>query len=884
MKFVFLTLFVCIILLAACATIERPHEISVAPAWSTANPSSIPYDIRRRQFAKGNLVANPGFEDGRWLKRDSDDAFRLAGWETTGRHIRWVERESAPDAVDAQSSGRRCINITRARANEIDAAEGIISDYIPVIPGNYDFTYRVRLHDIVSNKHRLGVRLYDAIVVKVLFFDENRQPLDPACLNPVSGGLIDNSNKSFSFSNFWRIERFPWGKVRGRSYNYPFSEGDIPDRTRYVRLFFGLKGTGSLWLDDIYFGYSKWNFTALERFKPFFNRRLTLTETLIPTPKHVHAVDTITYYHANDSPAALPVIVLPENPTPGDRSAATLLQTRISAVLPAATPGENDNHANIRIVENDDAEVDLSASALIISIGSNRVVQKVRPDLPLQAVRGHTQGYVIKAERFGRGHVLFLMGVTPVGNYYAATTAVQLFENDRFVYHNATIVDYPDFSGRSYVFKSWRREAELQRDLDAVDRMSSYKLNKVYVGYDRAKKNWYQPDDLFRRGLAEAGRRFKANGVMQLAVMVNPYSHFPMEAAQKDLSNALRHTWTHSSPESLKTLKDVYRIGLDAGADTIMLLADDFVPHVGANRQQYALYTAEDRRRFVNLQNAQAYVINRLKTWLDDAYPGTRLEFCPPWYSNEHIDRSDGKAEPYLEELAFQIPRDVAILWTGPTIRSLSIDMADLHRFRSLIGRWPMLWDNTLYARNIETKRYGGYTTYYPGKVSMCNLFEPYDTDMSGNFQQYSDSRQKYTNGKAYSEIYRIKYATVADYEWNTGAYHPERSLWNVLIRTYGPEGAETLIRFSDAYYRVYGICMRMEEDDDASAYLTAGEDSMARLDDCLLDVSRILSRHEALLKELRQFRDRQKKRIDRLARSARTESPSAQDAGSPPA
>ena len=872
MKSAVLPLFSCIIILAACSTIERTHKIPVASAWSAANPSSVPYDVRRRQLAKGNLVTNPAFEDGRWLKTGSDNLFRLMGWKTVGRHIHWVDQDSSPDAFEAQQSGRRCINITRAQANETDEAEGIISDYIPVIPGNYDFTYRVRLHDIMSNKYRLGVRLCDAIVVNVLFFDEDRQPLDPARVNPVSGGLLDNSDKSYSFSNFWRIERFPWGKVRGRSYNYPFSEGDIPDRTCYVRLFFGLKGTGSVWLDDIYFGYSKWNFTALERFKPFFNRRLTLAETLIPTPKHVHELDAITYYHAQDPTAYLPVIVLPENPTPADRSAATLVQTKLGAVLTAAIPGGVDNHKNIKIVEKDYGEEDLIASKLIISIGNNRVFQTVQPELPMQSVQGNAQGYVIKAERFGGGHVLFLMGIKSIGNYYAATTAVQLFENDRFVYHNATVVDYPDFLGRSYVFKNWRSEDELQRDLDAVAGMSFYKLNKVYAGYDRAKKNWYQPDDLFRRGLAEAGRQFKENGAMHLAVMVNPYSHFPMEAAQEELSDALRYTWTHSSPESLETLKDVYRIGLDAGADTIMLLSDDFVPHVGANRRHYALFTDEDRRRFVNLQNAQAYVINRLKAWLDSEYPGTRLEFCPPWYSNEHIDRSDGKAESYLEELAFQIPRDVAIMWTGPTIRSLSIDMADLHRFSSLIGRWPMLWDNTLYARNMEAKRYGGYATYYPGKVTMCNLFEPYDTDMPGNFQQYSDSRQKYTNGKAYSEIYKIKYATVADYEWNTSAYHPERSLWNVVSRTYGPACARELIRFSDAYYHVYGICMRMEKEGDASAYLAIGKDSIARLDDSFLNISRTLSKHEALLNELRQFRDRQKKRFDRLTHGVRPE------------
>ena len=243
MKSVVLPLFSCIIILAACSTIERTNKIPVASAWSAANPSSVPYDIRRRQFAKGNLVTNPAFEDGRWLKTGSDNLFRLTGWETVGRHIQWVDRDSSPDAFEGQQSGRRCINIARAQANETDEAEGIISDYIPVIPGNYDFTYRVRLQDIMSNKYRLGVRLYDAIVVNVLFFDEDKQPLNPARVNPVSGGLIDNSDKSYSFSNFWRIERFPWGKVRGRSYNYPFSEGDIPDRTCYVRLFLGLKGT-----------------------------------------------------------------------------------------------------------------------------------------------------------------------------------------------------------------------------------------------------------------------------------------------------------------------------------------------------------------------------------------------------------------------------------------------------------------------------------------------------------------------------------------------------------------------------------------------------------------------------------------------------------------
>ncbi|HSO18144.1 MAG TPA: beta-N-acetylglucosaminidase domain-containing protein, partial [Desulfosarcina sp.] len=283
----------------------------------------------------------------------------------------------------------------------------------------------------------------------------------------------------------------------------------------------------------------------------------------------------------------------------------------------------------------------------------------------------------------------------------------------------------------------------------------------------------------------------------------------------------------------------------------------------------YALYAAEDEKRFVNLQNAQAHVINRLKKWLDAEYPGTRIEFCPPWYSNEHIDRGDGKAEVYFRELTLQIPRDVAIIWTGPTIRSLSIDMADLHRYSTLIGRWPMIWDNTLYARNIETKRYGGYTTHYPGKVKMCNLFEPYDADMPEDFHVFNDGRQRYTNGNAYSEIYRIKYATVADYEWNTAAYDPERSLWKTLCRTYGAALAEQLIRFSDAYYGVYGICLRMERQGAADSDVESGRKSLTDLDACLLAVSRALPGGHPLTVELNRFRDAQKARFEKLSQGA---------------
>jgi hypothetical protein len=851
-----------VLILNACSTTEHPRKEYPAAPWSSFEPLSSPYDTRQSQFEKGNLVVNPSFEDGWAVGDTAGDAGRINGWEKVGRNVRRVERESADPAQEGVASARHAVEIIRKRANELDEAEGIISDYIAVIPGNYYFSYQVKLQNVASNRYRRGVRLFDAVAVKVLFFDKDKQPIDPGVLNPVSRSLIDNSDKGYSFSNYWRIDEFPWAEVRARAYNYPFSEGDVPDGTRYVRLFFGLKGTGAMWIDNIVYRYSKWNFSALERLKPYFARPLTLAESLIPTPKNFQQINDIVFHDATLANPRLPVIVLPPNPAPADFSAAGILQEKISTVLGRVMTTTEFKRDRIRILENEHSLADILNSKLVFSIGPTSVYKKVQPQLALSAVSDNPQGYVIKTAQIGDTHIVFLYGQTPLARYYAAATAIQLFEADQAVYHDALVVDYPDFLGRSYVFKGWQNSTELQNDLDSLPRMSRYKLNKVYLGYNRPGKTWHQADALYRRGIQAAGKQCRESGVMSLAMMINPYSHLGFETSAAQFSDQLRYTWTHESEQSLEMLKDLYRLALNAGAETIMLLADDSVPHAGRNRQNYALYTREDKKRFVALQNAQAHVINQLKQWLDSTYPGTRLEFCPPWYSNEHIDRSEGKAEYYFKDLSAQIPRDVAIIWTGPTVRSLSIDMADLYRYKTLIGRWPMLWDNTLYARNLESRNYGGYPAHYPGKVRMCNLFEPYDTYRPKAFEKYSDGRQMYTNGAADSDVYKIKYATVADYQWNTAAYNPELALWKALTATYGRPAAEQLLRFNDAYYGVFEMCLRLKSEDSKSEDVNHAEKFLEDMRNYLNNISAELPGQNPLIAELKHYLAQQEKRL----------------------
>ena len=867
-----IVIFGCGLLLNACAIVTRAGDRFGSEGWSSSDPQSIPYDARRAQLEKGNLVTNPSFEKGHLYKDGADNKFRLDGWQTVGANVGWIRQPSGNMATREVNSGSQAVKIIRTRAHEGDAAEGVISDFLPVIPGNYDLTFSIRLKDIASQKRRLGVKLYDALRINVLFFDRNRKPLESDALIPARGLRIDNSDKSFVFSHFWTIEDLPWSQIRGKSFTYPFSEGDVPDATRFVRLFLGLKGTGTMWIDDVDYRYSKWNFTALERFQPYFDRPLTLAEKITPTPKSFQRLSDVVYFKIGDPSTAPPLIVLPENPGRAETAAAALLRAKLKAL---GTSQSASRGPEVDIVKNPGEGVATGGAAarLVLSIGRNRLYQQLQPDLPLQFIRDKNQGYVIKSERVGNNHIVFLMGQTPLANYYAATTAVKLIDNNRGIYHDAVVIDYPDFISRGFAFKRWRRLDEIQRDLDNSEEMSRFKLNKVYVKYTSANEIGQDPNPVYLQGIQQAGEQFAVSGVMRLAMQVNPYSHFNFFPSAENLSEDERYLWTHSNPASLELLKDLFKLGLDAGADTLMFRADDRVPHSGNNSQNYTLYTFEDKNRFINLQNAQAHIINRLKEWVDREYPGTRFEFCPPWYSNDFINRAEGKAEIYFKELAFQIPSDVAIVWTGPAVRSLSIDMADIHRFKALIGRWPMVWDNTLYARNIARKNYGGYTAHYPGKVRMCNLFEPFDTYRPINFNKYSGGGHIYINANAYRDTYKAKLATVADYLWNTAAYNPELSMWKVLCQTYGVSCAKNLLYFNDAYYSLYQICLRMEAGEAGKAIADYGRIFIKAMTGCLTRFDETACAGQTLLQELEGLGNRLIKRFEGLVSKQSKES-----------
>lgn len=135
---------------------------------------------------------------------------------------------------------------------------------------------KLKLKDIKSNKERLGSKLHDAVNIRIKYYDKNKIELRVQEFNPFMNLKIDNTFKSQSFTNYYQIDDLDWCDVYGKTADFPYFNGDIPDKARYVKIFIGLKGTGTLWIDKVEFNYTNQNFTLLERLEPYFDSSLLL--------------------------------------------------------------------------------------------------------------------------------------------------------------------------------------------------------------------------------------------------------------------------------------------------------------------------------------------------------------------------------------------------------------------------------------------------------------------------------------------------------------------------------------------------------------------------------------------------------------------------------
>ncbi len=795
------------------------------------DPLSVPLEIREANFKKGNIVPNASFEEATLGKNDSTITdFNLAGWNIVGTNVELVDiREPAYDKTEA-ATGNRAIKITRTEADVDDltrASSGVISDFIPVIPANYELYYDIKLENVVpsTNVDRFQNRVNEDIDIRLIYYDENKKEMSPAVYFEFMGKDIDNSFKGFGFSNYYFVDHFDWAKVHGRTWEYPFSEGDMPEGCRYIKIFAGLKCGGTMWVDNIDMRISKWSFTPAERMAALFDSSYSLIDLLIPKPKTIDNRRTLSLEGKK--------LAIVDNPgaTQERKAAASLLSKHISLAGKTA-----------EVVAG--APSGAGQDALVIYL--TKPGQTFGNDLGAEFARiaGQDQGYFIRQ----RDNRVILGANTDAGLFYAATTLSQLIDKEGGKLEIADITDSPDFAGRSSRMMNYQtdwyiqhaaaltpaekdsirseRDADLKQQIEDVDFYAFYKINKLYNEYHQLSERWWGKDEFFNKLYSSVGERCRQYGLaIRPAVMFNPYIHLGMEQPERLLPDSLKQIFSHVDDHSFTMVKNLLKPALEAGTRTVMFCADDYIPHYGI-RGEYTLFNAKDKARFLNLADAQHFFINRLKSWLETDWNGVRLEFVPAPYNNRFIDYGRGTADAYYRDLAAHLDEDIPIIWTGNTVRSLHYDLADIRRAVNVYRRKPMLWDNTPYARTVETKN-GGYTTNYPAKSVLCNLFEPYDVTYTGPFLDQVDSHF-YNNDIGFGEISKIKYLTFADFSWNTADYDPEFSLYKAMVHSVGVQGARLLLEFNDAFYQfvTHWSKARTEKKHDVKYVPTAAEKS----------------------------------------------------------
>ncbi len=745
--------------------------------WSSDAPLTIPYRIRIQKAERGNLLRNPSFENGRTFNLESSKtSFVLDGWQQVGSHVEWVDirNDSTYEANEAYS-GYRAVKVARYTAWETDEqGEGIVSEFVKVIPGNYQLSLYARLENVYPQKSRLGTRMYDGIDIRLQFFDRNKMPVKSHISYPYAKQIIDASFKGLSFANFKEIKSFNWGKIIGKSASFPFQEGDIPSSAHYVKVFVGLKGSGTLWIDSVSFSYTGKNFSLAERMQSYSDTAYTSPLTVIPVPKKMKRLESVVFFDPGIETAGLPVIIIPDNAGKSVLNAARLIQESFQQAILKSNAGKK-LVPELQVVRNGDA-ANFDDAKLIISIGNTLLMKKYEAFAPVHEIAGHPQGYYIYSP-VSQPNLVLLNAQDESGLYYAALSLVQLIDSDLPVFHNSCIVDYPDFLFRFFTAPDTNGTHNISQRSELIYELTNYKLNGICILSSQVQSN------------------------------------------SLSVANSTAVSWD-----------------LNRSRVSIMQLPEMLTPGDSSLNYTYPLQHLPG-----NACPGEYVSLNHFET-------GSLYKhlFVPRLYHNELIDNS-----PCYTQCVDN--KNVSFLYSGSSYYSVNTDAADIERFGSFSGRKPVFLDNSMLISS-EKGRYNGNDPYYPGKIRLYNIFEPFGNEEMRDYFSMLDTTVYLLNYAPGCEIDVIRLATAADFMWNAGSYSEEGSLWRVLMTRYGAVNARMLLKYADKYGQAMEILLRLNQKNAIARNYKNGLQIIADLTSLVGSLGESLGSQHKLVKELQQL------------------------------
>lgn len=760
---------------------------------------NIPLKKRWKEYHEGNKVRNPSFENGRVLNKNFQ-TFEISRWNKEGENIVWVNTKNTEFKNIDVSSGNRSVKIHNNDSDETGEDEtGILSDYIKVINGNYNLSFDLKMRNIHPYNSRFGSKLLDAVNIRVLYYDKNKIQLNGKKYNPVNKKFIDHEFKALPFTNFWMIDSLDWSRSNGITCKFPFPDGDIPEETKYVRLFFGLKGSGTMWVDNVNLQYTEHNFTTKEFLEPYKDSVFTKADLIVPAPKHVGSGEKLSLFDFEEKNVQ-PVILIPENAGKLTIKAAHFLKQNILNVSDSLVSNKK---INVPVISDDNKTAKRNAS-IVFSIGNTLLYRSHDTKAMEDSIKGKKEGYIITKAGEEKS-IICLKGTSDLANFYAAQTVSQLINKEKGEYQHAEIIDYPDFENRAVVSEISGNDLSEKSDL-----LAQYRFTHFYSKLANGKDSSQILSSLEK--LSTAGEKIS---FFKPGIALNPYKIFHHEDKYQK----------YAQIPNLETVLGLLKNAGNKGINDFIIRIDDTFSPQNPSSCVFDFNSNENHLKYRSLLDVHKEMMNEMADKLPE---NADIKLMPLWSNSECIRKSQGKGELYLKELYRKIPDKIDYLWTGSSEISSIIDEVEVMHVKSIINKYPVFFSKDINPFSSENKL---FTENYPGKLRTTSIFQPFVLNTPDKFERLSAGKSFIAEMNLQNTLDHIKLASYADYLWNGKDYESNRSLLKVLISNYGKESAFALLEFNDVYKGLEEMIIKMNKLDTDRKYQRSAENFMNKMD-----------------------------------------------------
>lgn len=838
-------------MLNSCSQEKQP--LSTAVQWSGLHSGQVPHSIRQKELDRKNLIENPSFELGKHYMADTLKlSFSLPGWKKVGENVFWTNTEDKLNYFpDEASKGTHAIKIVKNYCNETDIqGEGIISDYIKVIPGNYILSLDLRLKNIVSNMDRLGTGVFDAVNIRMFYYDKNKVLIKSAAYHPEYDHIINQAFKGFNFSGNETIDDFGWAEIVARAGNFPFEEGNIPDETRYVKVFAGLKGTGEMYIDFVRFEYTRKNFTYLEQIEPYFDTILDKSAYLFPSPQKIDLYNPLDLTLQNETgEKKLPLFVLPKNMSNQDRILFDNLKKSLQKKGLLTKSGSNFTSK----FQRNNKEL----YPFIISFGVNDLSSEFSDRLSLQEMGKSEQSYTLKRISNNNNYI-FIDYTDAEGLDRAINTFLQLVDETNGTYHHFDISDYPDYTERTVVIPYFIQDNN-PHYLTWLFLLQEFGFNKFVMKISSNDLSSAQLYTLSQKAMGQFSMLQKSDPYVKSGIFLEGVK---LSETQKviDSGKVLGDIefQTSLAKDATELAKIVNR--MDTFKPDFWIFSDRFLREIQNKNMHNGL----------NFENYSHFINGRNVFWRNFS-AGLKISTEKPKYLHPYfLSNIEQKNKKLASNLYFNDLDQLGIkfektLWTGAVEFPEFIDPSDLYNYS---GKEVSLLSKTSGMRK-ETCLTGSYYSIYSGRALTGSLFNGFDTNMVGISPEMMNN-ECILDLEGFSELNLIRLLSSLDYVWNTSAYNPSFSSWKVLKKIYGKETAKNLVLFNDAYYKLTSAIIDIDNLGYNQRHIKNGEYLITQLNNCWNTITIDLAAHSDLLNDLSDLKNAL---ISRYYQSARIKS-----------